>query len=118
MSDESLRSVLIAGGVQDFGPGTVPIPLGPGVVSAELYDPVSGTFTPTGTFDAAIDKLDHLVDLGVGAIERYEVPGLRAIKLVIQNALGGGAAASLRDSCGSAPSIRPHRRRQRPQTKM
>jgi len=41
--------VLIAGGVQDFGPGTVPIPLGPGVVSAELYDPASGTFTPTGS---------------------------------------------------------------------
>jgi len=41
--------VLITGGVQDFGPGTVPIPLGPGVVSAELYDPVSGTFTATGS---------------------------------------------------------------------
>jgi hypothetical protein len=41
--------VLIAGGVQDFGPGTVPIPLGPGVASAELYDPVSGTFTSTGS---------------------------------------------------------------------
>jgi hypothetical protein len=41
--------VLIAGGVQDFGPGTVPIPLSPGVASAELYDPASGTFTPTGS---------------------------------------------------------------------
>ena len=41
--------VLIAGGVQDFGPATVPIPLGPGVASAELYDPVSGTFTSTGS---------------------------------------------------------------------
>jgi hypothetical protein len=41
--------VLIAGGVLDFGPGTLPIPLGPGVASAELYDPVSGTFTPTGS---------------------------------------------------------------------
>lgn len=41
--------VLIVGGVQDFGPGTVPIPLGPGVVSAELYDPTSGTFSPTGS---------------------------------------------------------------------
>jgi Galactose oxidase, central domain len=41
--------VLITGGIQDFGPGTVPIPLGPGVASAELYDPVSGTFTSTGS---------------------------------------------------------------------
>lgn len=41
--------VLIAGGVQDVGPGTVPIPLGPGVATAELYDPASGTFTPTGS---------------------------------------------------------------------
>jgi Putative Ig domain len=42
--------VLIAGGVQDFGAGgTVPIPSGPGVASAELYDPVSGTFTLTGS---------------------------------------------------------------------
>ena len=39
--------MLIAGGVQDFPAGTVPI-LGPGVASAELYDPVSGTFTSTG----------------------------------------------------------------------
>jgi hypothetical protein len=42
--------VLIAGGVQDFGTGgTLPIPLGPGLASAELYDPVSGTFTATGS---------------------------------------------------------------------
>jgi len=41
--------VLITGGIQDFGPGTVPIPLGPGVASAELYDPVSSTFTSTGS---------------------------------------------------------------------
>ncbi|MGB8692569.1 MAG: putative Ig domain-containing protein, partial [Steroidobacteraceae bacterium] len=40
--------VLLAGGVQDFGPGIVPIQ-GPGVASAELYDPVSGKFTSTGS---------------------------------------------------------------------
>jgi hypothetical protein len=42
--------VLIAGGVQDFGTGgTFPVPQGPGVATAELYDPVSGTFTSTGS---------------------------------------------------------------------
>jgi maltooligosyltrehalose trehalohydrolase len=34
-----------------------------------LYELHIGTFTPDGTFDAAIGKLDHLVDLGVGLVE-------------------------------------------------
>lgn len=34
-----------------------------------LYELHIGTFTPEGTFDAAIDKLDHLVSLGVSHIE-------------------------------------------------
>ncbi len=36
---------------------------------AVLYEMHVGTFTPEGTFDAAIDHLDHLVDLGVGIVE-------------------------------------------------
>lgn len=34
-----------------------------------LYELHIGTFTPDGTFDAAIERLDHLVDLGVDAVE-------------------------------------------------
>ncbi|OMB96803.1 malto-oligosyltrehalose trehalohydrolase [Mycobacterium sp. NS-7484] len=34
-----------------------------------IYELHIGTFTPAGTFDAAIEKLDHLVDLGVGFVE-------------------------------------------------
>jgi maltooligosyltrehalose trehalohydrolase len=34
-----------------------------------LYEVHVGTFTPEGTFDAAVDRLDHLVDLGVTAVE-------------------------------------------------
>jgi maltooligosyltrehalose trehalohydrolase len=36
---------------------------------AVIYEIHIGTFTPTGTFRAAIERLDHLVALGVTAIE-------------------------------------------------
>ena len=45
-----------------------------------VYELHVGTFTPEGTFDAVIGRLDHLVDLGVGAIELMpiaEFPGDR-----------------------------------------
>lgn len=38
-----------------------------------LYELHVGTFTPEGTFDAAIERLDHLVSLGVDAIELLPV---------------------------------------------
>lgn len=34
-----------------------------------LYELHVGTFTPGGTFDAAVERLDHLVDLGISAVE-------------------------------------------------
>ncbi|MEO7077260.1 MAG: alpha-amylase family glycosyl hydrolase, partial [Rhodococcus sp. (in: high G+C Gram-positive bacteria)] len=40
-----------------------------------LYELHIGTFTPEGTFDAAIAKLDHLVDLGVTFVEVMPVNG-------------------------------------------
>ncbi len=42
----------------------------PGAVIYELH---VGTFTPDGTFDAAIDRLPHLLELGVTAIELLPV---------------------------------------------
>ena len=42
----------------------------PGAVLYELH---VGTFTPAGTFDAAIDRLPHLVELGVDAVELLPV---------------------------------------------
>jgi hypothetical protein len=45
------------------------VPL-PGAVLYELH---VGTFTPEGTFDGAIERLPHLVDLGVDAIELLPV---------------------------------------------
>jgi malto-oligosyltrehalose trehalohydrolase len=47
---------------------------------AIIYELHIGTFTPEGTFRAAMDKLDHLVALGVTAIELMpvaEFPGKR-----------------------------------------
>jgi maltooligosyltrehalose trehalohydrolase len=38
-----------------------------------LYELHVGTFTPEGTFDSAIPRLDHLVELGVGAVELMPV---------------------------------------------
>ncbi|HXJ77680.1 MAG TPA: malto-oligosyltrehalose trehalohydrolase [Candidatus Methylomirabilis sp.] len=47
---------------------------------AVIYELHVGTFTPVGTFDAAIDRLDHLVDLGITHVELMpvaEFPGQR-----------------------------------------
>lgn len=40
---------------------------------AVIYELHIGTFTPAGTFDAAIEKLDYLVDLGVDFVELMPV---------------------------------------------
>ncbi|MGA7133332.1 MAG: malto-oligosyltrehalose trehalohydrolase [Mycobacterium sp.] len=42
---------------------------GRSVQGAVIYELHIGTFTPAGTFDAAIEKLDQLVDLGVDFVE-------------------------------------------------
>jgi maltooligosyltrehalose trehalohydrolase len=50
------------------------------LASAVLYELHVGTFSPEGTFDGVISRLDHLVDLGVNAIELLpvaEFPGRR-----------------------------------------
>jgi maltooligosyltrehalose trehalohydrolase len=39
------------------------------VQGAVIYELHIGTFTPAGTFDSAIEKLDYLVDLGVDFVE-------------------------------------------------
>ncbi|MGI9123409.1 MAG: malto-oligosyltrehalose trehalohydrolase [Mycobacterium sp.] len=46
---------------------------GRSVEGAVIYELHTGTFTPEGTFDAAIEKLDYLVDLGVDFVELMPV---------------------------------------------
>jgi maltooligosyltrehalose trehalohydrolase len=63
-----------------------------------IYELHIGTFTPEGTFDAAIARLDDLVDLGITAIEIMPVaqyPGSRnwgydgVYPYAVQNSYGG-----------------------------
>ena len=42
---------------------------GPPLTGAVIYEMHIGTFTPDGTFDAAIDKIPYLVDLGITHVE-------------------------------------------------
>jgi maltooligosyltrehalose trehalohydrolase len=46
---------------------------GRGLEGAVVYELHLGTFTPEGTLDAAVGRLDHLVDLGVGLVELMPV---------------------------------------------
>lgn len=46
---------------------------GRAIAGEVIYELHIGTFTPEGTFDAAIAKLDYLVELGVGFVELMPV---------------------------------------------
>src|SRR5436305_5537131 len=63
-----------------------------------IYELHVGTFTNEGTFDAVIPKLDHLIDVGINAIELMPVnqfPGSRnwgydgVFLYAVQNSYGG-----------------------------
>lgn len=47
--------------------------VGRSIEGAVIYELHTGTFTEAGTFDAAIDKLDYLVDLGVDFVQLMPV---------------------------------------------
>jgi maltooligosyltrehalose trehalohydrolase len=46
---------------------------GRSIEGAVIYELHVGTFTPDGTFDSAVERLDHLVDLGVELVELMPV---------------------------------------------
>ena len=71
------------------------------VRGAVLYELHIGTFTPQGTLDSAIDRLDHLADLGVDVVQLMPVaafPGSRGwgydgvAIYAVHDAYGGPAA--------------------------
>jgi maltooligosyltrehalose trehalohydrolase len=45
----------------------------PPLSSAVIYELHIGTFTPEGTFDSAVNRLDHLLDLGITHVELMPV---------------------------------------------
>lgn len=74
-----------------------------------IYELHVGTFTPEGTFEAIIDRLDHLLELGINAIEIMPIaqfPGDRnwgydgVYPFAVQNSYGGvGKLKQLVDKC-------------------
>ena len=90
-----------------------------------IYELHVGTFTAEGTFDAAIDRLDHLVDLGVDLVELMPVAafpashgwGYDGVALyAVHEPYGGpdGAAAVRRRLPRHGPRRLPRRRLQPP----
>ncbi|HEV2892767.1 MAG TPA: malto-oligosyltrehalose trehalohydrolase, partial [Actinomycetota bacterium] len=84
----------------------------PALEDLVFYELHCGTFTPEGTFDAAIGRLGHLADLGVSAVEVMPVaafPGSRGwgydgVDLYAVHAAYGGPAGFRRfvDACHQA----------------
>lgn len=82
---------------------------GAGVLGRVIYELHIGTFTDEGTFDAAIERLDHLVQLGVDVVEVMPVAafpetwgwGYDGVSLyAVQHSYGGPAAFQrLVDAC-------------------
>ena len=95
----------------DLGPPPAPFAT-PALEDLVFYELHCGTFTPEGTFDAAIGRLGHLADLGVSAVEVMPVaafPGSRGwgydgVDLYAVHAAYGGPAGFRRfvDACHQA----------------
>lgn len=85
---------------------------GASLTGTVFYELHVGTFTQTGTFDAAIERIPHLVELGVQTVEVMPVaafPGERGwgydgVGLYSVHAAYGGPAAMVRfiDACHDA----------------
>jgi maltooligosyltrehalose trehalohydrolase len=96
----------------DLGPPPDPFATPAALKDLVFYELHCGTFTPEGTFDAAIGRLGHLAALGVNAVEVMPVaafPGSRGwgydgVDLYAVHAAYGGPAGFRRfvDACHEA----------------
>ena len=62
-------------------------------ISVTAYDDEG--WSAIGRDPTADRVLGHIRHLGAGPVRQYELPRLRALNFVIENALGGGVARSL-----------------------
>ncbi len=69
-----------------------------------LYELHVGTFTAEGTFDAAIDHLDHLVDLGVDLVELMPVAAFDGTHGWGYDGVASRTAARTASSASSTPA--------------
>ncbi|HLT06446.1 MAG TPA: malto-oligosyltrehalose trehalohydrolase [Cyclobacteriaceae bacterium] len=81
----------------------------PALEDMVIYELHVGTFTPEGTFEAVMDKLDHLLELGINAIEIMPIAQFAGSRnwgydgvypYAAQNSYGGvGKLKQLVDKC-------------------
>lgn len=72
-------------------------------VDISLFAPNAAVFQLLSEKITAARVAEFFSDMARGPAHRYELPNLLALKFVIQGALGGGAAGSLRsDNLGKA----------------
>ncbi|MEV0983077.1 malto-oligosyltrehalose trehalohydrolase [Brevibacterium sp. NPDC049920] len=71
--------------------------------SSPVYELHIGTFTSAGTFDAAIEKLDHLVRLGIGWVELLPVNTFAGLHNWGYDGVGWFA---VQESCGGPEGYR------------
>jgi hypothetical protein len=62
-------------------------------ISVIAYDPADYPYLRDAL---TVDRVrEHFADIPLGHVTRYEVPGLGALKFVLEHALGGGVTRSL-----------------------
>ncbi len=101
------RSRSLPDGVHGLSEVIDPAPLEPGAWRGRaldggvIYELHVGTFTPAGTLDSAIERLDHLVELGVAFVELLPVNAFNGTHnwgydgvawFAVQDSYGGPAA--------------------------